>query len=136
MRRRLTRPKRIFRREIPGKIEYLEFVTGRGRYLDHFAPAAGDPVQQNEDVTALRLNKAASCRHVRPNHRFHPAFERVEHRERYHDDDASFSDVPRTKPHHQRDCRNADASAIARVIKKCSLTPHFGQIAFRLRRKR
>src|SRR6266704_5950986 len=41
-------PEGIFGGEIPGKIEWLEFVTGRGCYLDHFAPAAGNAVQQNE----------------------------------------------------------------------------------------
>jgi len=45
------------------------FVTGRGATWDHFAPAAGNPVQQNEDVTALRLNKAAVAPR-RPNHAF------------------------------------------------------------------
>src|SRR5229473_6695543 len=41
-------PEGIFRREIPGKIEYLEFVTGRSCDVRHFAPAAGNPVEQNE----------------------------------------------------------------------------------------
>jgi len=30
------------------KIEYLEFVTGRGCDLRHFGPSAGNAVQQNE----------------------------------------------------------------------------------------
>src|SRR5712671_1312106 len=41
-------PEGVFGGEIPGKIEYLEFVTGRGCDLRHFGPSAGNAVQQNE----------------------------------------------------------------------------------------
>src|SRR5260370_35294191 len=43
-------PERVFRGEIPGKIQRLKFVARRSCNLRDFAPAAGNAVQQDEEV--------------------------------------------------------------------------------------
>jgi len=46
-------PEGIFCGEIPGKIEKLQLVSGRGCDLHLLRSAAGNAVQQDENVTAL-----------------------------------------------------------------------------------
>src|SRR2546430_11074968 len=41
-----SRPKRIFGRKVKRKIEELQFVVGRSRDIAHFAPTAGNRMQQ------------------------------------------------------------------------------------------
>ena len=58
-------PKRIFRRPMKRKIEYLQFVAGGGRDLRHFSPSAGNAMQQKPQASlrcppSIRRNCATS----------------------------------------------------------------------------
>ena len=102
-------PKRVFRREIPGEIEELKFVSSRRCDLRHFAPAARNAVQQQgqRDGAAGQIDKKLCD--VGPNHRLHAAFEGVKHGQR---DDHHHRESFGSAEHYAYDERNrGDAHA-------------------------
>ncbi len=75
-------PERVLRRQMKREIKKLKFVAcGRGS-LSYFAPASGNRVQQKSQRHRASGQVQQQLRDIRPDHRFHAAFERVQNRQR------------------------------------------------------
>jgi len=92
-------------------------VSGRGRDLRYFAPAAGNAVQQNEKSYRAARQINQELRHVSPNHRFHAAFEVYSTVRAMTMTTANFSEFQHDADD-QAMAETRTPSAIARVMRK------------------
>ena len=101
-------PKRIFCRPMKRKIEHLQLVPRSRGDLRHLTPASRNPVQQNPKRHRAARQIQQELYHVGPDHRLHPAFQRVKHGERNHYEHREPLRGPQYDADHQRNRRHAD----------------------------
>ena len=95
------RPERIRRRKIHRKVQHVELAR-RSRYSMYLRPPTRHMLPQRPDRHHRPAHVDRHLHHVRPDHRRHPALERIQQRQRRNNPNRQHIARPNRDPHHNR----------------------------------